>query len=196
MIGLALPGYAIYAATKAAIETMTNILAKELRGKNITVNAVAPGPTATALVSSTARQSRRRGRRPGWPAGRWLAARGQPHWWRCCRPRWRVDQRPDARQRRHRLNTRPAHGHEGVIPKTFQQLKPATLRWRRGQGARHWAPSTLTSWSLSRCSVAGTVLALPPPWRPALAPYMGPGDRAISSAPTADRELPPAAMPT
>ena len=49
VIGLALPGYAVYAATKAAIETMTNILAKELRGKSITVNAVAPGPTATEL---------------------------------------------------------------------------------------------------------------------------------------------------
>jgi len=49
VIGLALPGYAVYAATKSAIETMTNILAKELRGKNISVNAVAPGPTATAL---------------------------------------------------------------------------------------------------------------------------------------------------
>lgn len=49
VIGLALPGYAVYAATKSAIETMTNILAKELRGRNITVNAVAPGPTATAL---------------------------------------------------------------------------------------------------------------------------------------------------
>jgi 3-oxoacyl-[acyl-carrier protein] reductase len=49
VIGLGLPGYAIYAATKGAIEVMTNILAKELRGKNITVNAVAPGPTATAL---------------------------------------------------------------------------------------------------------------------------------------------------
>ncbi len=49
VIGLALPGYAVYAASKAAIETMTNILAKELRGRNITVNAVAPGPTATAL---------------------------------------------------------------------------------------------------------------------------------------------------
>ena len=49
VIGLALPGYAVYAATKSAIETMTNILAKELRGKRITVNAVAPGPTATAL---------------------------------------------------------------------------------------------------------------------------------------------------
>lgn len=48
-IGLALPGYAAYAATKAAIEAMTSILAKELRGRNITVNAVAPGPTATDL---------------------------------------------------------------------------------------------------------------------------------------------------
>jgi 3-oxoacyl-[acyl-carrier protein] reductase len=49
VIGLAMPGYAVYAATKSAVETMTNILAKELRGKGITVNAVAPGPTATAL---------------------------------------------------------------------------------------------------------------------------------------------------
>ena len=49
VIGLALPGYAVYAATKSAVETMTNILAKELRGRQITVNAVAPGPTATAL---------------------------------------------------------------------------------------------------------------------------------------------------
>ena len=49
VIGLALPGYSIYGASKAAIETMTTIFAKELRGKNITVNAIAPGPTATAL---------------------------------------------------------------------------------------------------------------------------------------------------
>ncbi|PCC71539.1 3-oxoacyl-[acyl-carrier protein] reductase [Nannocystis exedens] len=49
VVGLALPGYAVYAATKAAVETMTNIFAKELRGREITVNAVAPGPTATDL---------------------------------------------------------------------------------------------------------------------------------------------------
>jgi 3-oxoacyl-[acyl-carrier protein] reductase len=46
---LATPGYSVYAATKAAVETMTLIFAKELRGRNITVNAVAPGPTATDL---------------------------------------------------------------------------------------------------------------------------------------------------
>jgi 3-oxoacyl-[acyl-carrier protein] reductase len=49
VIGLALPGYAVYAATKAAIEVMTNIFAKELRGRQIIVNAIAPGPTATSL---------------------------------------------------------------------------------------------------------------------------------------------------
>jgi 3-oxoacyl-[acyl-carrier protein] reductase len=46
---LAMPGYSVYAATKSAVETMTLIFAKELRGRSITVNAVAPGPTATAL---------------------------------------------------------------------------------------------------------------------------------------------------
>jgi 3-oxoacyl-[acyl-carrier protein] reductase len=49
VVGLTLPGYSVYAATKSAIETMTNIFAKELRGRNISVNAVAPGPTATDL---------------------------------------------------------------------------------------------------------------------------------------------------
>jgi len=49
VVGLYQPTYAIYAATKAGVEAMTHILAKELRGRNITVNAIAPGPTATEL---------------------------------------------------------------------------------------------------------------------------------------------------
>jgi 3-oxoacyl-[acyl-carrier protein] reductase len=46
---LKLPGYAAYAASKAAVEVLGPILAKELRGRDVTVNTVAPGPTATAL---------------------------------------------------------------------------------------------------------------------------------------------------
>ena len=49
VVGLRLENYGVYAATKAAVETLTAILAKELRGRSITVNAVAPGPVATAL---------------------------------------------------------------------------------------------------------------------------------------------------
>ncbi|MFE9884230.1 SDR family oxidoreductase [Streptomyces scopuliridis] len=49
VLALALPGYSAYAATKGAVEAITLILARELRGRDITVNAVAPGPTATAL---------------------------------------------------------------------------------------------------------------------------------------------------
>jgi 3-oxoacyl-[acyl-carrier protein] reductase len=48
-VGLLHPTYGIYAATKAAVDAMTSVLSKELRGRAITVNAVAPGPTATDL---------------------------------------------------------------------------------------------------------------------------------------------------
>ena len=49
VVGTKLETYAVYAATNSAVETMTTILSKELRGRSITVNAVAPGPTATDL---------------------------------------------------------------------------------------------------------------------------------------------------
>ncbi|WP_413740010.1 SDR family oxidoreductase [Sodalis sp. RH14] len=49
VVGLRLETYGVYAATKAAVETLTAILAKELRGRAINVNAVAPGPTGTDL---------------------------------------------------------------------------------------------------------------------------------------------------
>jgi len=49
VVGLYQPAYGVYAATKAAVEAMTHILAKEVGKRGITVNAVAPGPVATEL---------------------------------------------------------------------------------------------------------------------------------------------------
>jgi 3-oxoacyl-[acyl-carrier protein] reductase len=49
VVKLAMPSYAPYGATKGAVDAITLVLARELRGRDITVNAVAPGPTATAL---------------------------------------------------------------------------------------------------------------------------------------------------
>ncbi|MCE7011150.1 SDR family oxidoreductase [Kibdelosporangium philippinense] len=54
---IAVPGYTAYAASKGAVDGMTLILAKEMRGRNVTVNAVAPGPTATPLYFTGKPQS-------------------------------------------------------------------------------------------------------------------------------------------
>ncbi|QGZ55036.1 SDR family oxidoreductase [Paraburkholderia acidiphila] len=52
VLAMNLPGYALYTASKAAVETITRVFARELRGRSICVNAVAPGPVATELFLS------------------------------------------------------------------------------------------------------------------------------------------------
>jgi len=49
VVGLYQPSYAVYAATKAGVEAMTHIVAKELGPRGVTVNVLAPGPVATEL---------------------------------------------------------------------------------------------------------------------------------------------------
>jgi 3-oxoacyl-[acyl-carrier protein] reductase len=49
VIAKAFPGYGPYIASKAGVEGLVHVLANELRGRNITVNAVAPGPVVTEL---------------------------------------------------------------------------------------------------------------------------------------------------
>jgi len=49
VIGVRLPTYGVYVASKAAVEALTQVLAQEMRGRGISVNAVAPGPVATEL---------------------------------------------------------------------------------------------------------------------------------------------------
>ena len=49
LVGALKPTIATYTASKAAVETMTKILAKELKGTRITANCVAPGPIATDM---------------------------------------------------------------------------------------------------------------------------------------------------
>ncbi|AZO21297.1 SDR family oxidoreductase [Mesorhizobium sp. M1E.F.Ca.ET.045.02.1.1] len=51
VVGFYQPNYGVYAATKAGVEAMTHILAKELGPRRITVNAVAPGPVGTDLFT-------------------------------------------------------------------------------------------------------------------------------------------------
>ena len=49
VIAKSFPTYGPYIASKAGVEGLVHVLANELRGRNITVNAVAPGPVGTDL---------------------------------------------------------------------------------------------------------------------------------------------------
>jgi 3-oxoacyl-[acyl-carrier protein] reductase len=49
VLGLNLPTYGAYIASKAGVEGLVRVLANEMRGRRVTVNAVAPGPVATEL---------------------------------------------------------------------------------------------------------------------------------------------------
>ncbi len=49
VIAKAFPTYGAYIASKAGVEGLVHVLANELRGRDITVNAVAPGPVATDM---------------------------------------------------------------------------------------------------------------------------------------------------
>jgi 3-oxoacyl-[acyl-carrier protein] reductase len=51
VVGLYQPTFGVYAATKAAIEALTPIMAREMADRNVTVNAVAPGPVQTELLA-------------------------------------------------------------------------------------------------------------------------------------------------
>ena len=51
------PGYSVYASMKGAIETFTRYLAKEVGGRGITANAVAPGPIETDFNNAAIRNN-------------------------------------------------------------------------------------------------------------------------------------------
>ncbi|MCY8723177.1 SDR family oxidoreductase [Bacillus inaquosorum] len=51
VVGQMFPTYSVYAGTKGAVEQFTRQLAKELAVKQITINAVAPGPVNTELFT-------------------------------------------------------------------------------------------------------------------------------------------------
>lgn len=80
VIAKAFPTYGPYIASKAGVEGLVHVLANELRGRNITVNAVAPGPVATKLFlpGKTEAQIDQMSKLPRWNA--WASRRTSPTW--------------------------------------------------------------------------------------------------------------------
>ncbi|KAM0980343.1 hypothetical protein ACFX13_013911 [Malus domestica] len=70
VVGRLPPGYAAYAASKTAVETMVKILAKELKGTGITANCVAPGPVATEMFFAGKSEEMVKGIEDACPLGR------------------------------------------------------------------------------------------------------------------------------
>lgn len=70
VLHMAPPTYGVYAATKAAVEAMSRVFTKELRGRGITCNTVAPGPVATELFLNGKSQEQLDGFAENAPLGR------------------------------------------------------------------------------------------------------------------------------
>ncbi|GAA0169509.1 reductase [Lithospermum erythrorhizon] len=70
LVGASRPGYGAYTASKAAVEAMVKILAKELKGTGITANCVAPGPVATELFYAGKTEEMIKGMADACPLGR------------------------------------------------------------------------------------------------------------------------------
>ena len=137
VLGLNLPGYGVYNATKGAVEAITMILARELRGRDITVNTVAPGPTATALFldgkdeETVARMAEAAAARAA------RQARGHRRGRRVPRRSGPLGQRPGAaRQRRHHLRPPSTAKDQSHDHRRHRRLQRDRRPLRPGAGPR------------------------------------------------------------
>jgi 3-oxoacyl-[acyl-carrier protein] reductase len=70
VLAAALPTFGAYAASKGAVEALTLILARELRGRDVTVNTIAPGQTATETFLNLQTEAEIQGSVAAIPLGR------------------------------------------------------------------------------------------------------------------------------